>query len=139
MTMREGESALINGFVEHLWQGRLWGLGPDMSQPESGKSFLKAAWHGRTNLPPREDARAWMKIVMPFLKEVTGDNPMRLNVFEHMLAARRFVYHDASGEGHGRLATDSTKYVWNQVETEIRKAWVTMAKRARKPNPTKPA
>jgi hypothetical protein len=131
MAMREAENKNINLFVEHLSHGQLWS-GP-------GRTFEKCDWHGKKDLPARDYSRAWMKLVMPYLKRVTGGNAMKLHVFRHLIAARRFVYHDASGKGCGRLAADSPKHIWNQVETEIRKAWVTMAKQARKPNSKKAA
>ena len=139
IAMRDAENENINLFIEHLWRGRLWSLGPDKSGTTPGKTWVAAPWQAKKKLPKRNNVRAWLKIVMPFLKEVTGGDAMRLDVFEHMLAARRFVYHDASGLGHGRLATDSPKAIWNQVETEIRKAWGTMAKRTVKPKARKVA
>jgi len=129
VAVRETEAARINLFVEHLWQGRLWGLGPDKAGTQPGRDFIENIWQGQKDLPPVEDTQAWMKLVMPYLKEVTGGDVMRLNAFTHLLAARKFVYHDASGKGYGRLATDSPKRIWNQIETEIRKVWVTMAAR----------
>jgi hypothetical protein len=74
-----------------------------------------------------------MEIVMPFLKKVTGGDAMRLHVFEYLLAARRSVF-----AGH-RLADDKPEYVWNQVATRIRQAWLTMFNRARKRNSEKTA
>jgi len=125
IAVREGENENINLFVEQLWRGWLWG-GP-------GPTFVKCDWHGKNSLPARDDVRAWMKVVMPFLRRVTGDNAMKLGVFDHMLAARRSVF---AGE---RLADDKQGYIWNQVENRISKAWVTMTKRARKRNSEKSA
>jgi hypothetical protein len=133
IAVREDENANINLFVEQLWRGWLWGLGPDESGAKPGAIFLKADWHRKKDLPAREDVRACMKLVMPFLKKVTGGDPMRLEVFRHMLAARRRVF---AGK---RLADDKPEYIWNQIENRIRKAWVTMAKRARKRNSGKTA
>lgn len=132
VALREGESENVNLFVEQLWQGRLWGLGPDKITKRGAATFVDCPWKGRRNNPKRSDVSAWMKLVMPFLKKITEDDATRLDVFERMLAARKFVYHDASGMGHGRLANDSSKFIWNQIETEIRKAWQTLAKRMSK-------
>jgi uncharacterized protein involved in tolerance to divalent cations len=126
IAVRETENENINLFVEYLWHGWLWS-GP-------AATLVKCPWHGEKNLPTRDDVPAWMNKIMPFLRDVTGNDPMKLGVFNRLIAARRFVYHDASGEGFGRLATDSSKYIWNQVQTEIRKAWITMEKWVRKPH-----
>jgi hypothetical protein len=125
MTVREMEGPNINLFVELLLRGQLWS-GP-------GQTFVKCDWHGNKKLPAREDVRAWMKIVMPFLQRVTQNDAMKLGVFDHMLAARKGVF---AGE---RLADDKPEYIWNQVENRIRKAWMTMAKRACKRNSGKSA
>lgn len=130
VAIREGESENINLFVEYLWRGWFWG-GPK-------RTFAKCDWHGDENMPSRDNVNAWMKIVMPFLRRETNDDAMKLSVFARLLASRRYVYAGGEDTG-GRLAGDSTTYIWNQMENRIRKAWRTMATRHRKHNFKKPA
>jgi hypothetical protein len=111
--------------VEHLWRGWFWG-GPK-------RTFTKCDWHGKENLSARDDVTAWMKLLMPFLRRETGDDAMKLAVFTHLLASRRYVYAGSEVSG-GRLAEDKVAYIWNQIENRIRDAWRTMATRRRKGN-----
>lgn len=130
IAIREAENENINLFVEHLWRGWFWG-GPK-------RTFTKCDWHGKENLPERDDVRVWMKIIMPFLRRETDGDAMKLAVFANLLASRRYVYAGGEVTG-GRLAGDSTTYIWNQVENRIRKAWRTMATRSSKRNFAKSA
>ena len=127
--IREMQQPGINLFVEHLWQGRLWSNG----------RFEDCAWPTR---PPRKEVTAWMKLIMHYLKRVTNDDPMKLTVFQYMIAARTCI-HDGQriDTTHGaRLATaPNPSDIWNQVGAEIRKAWIRMEKQARKPVSEKPA
>jgi hypothetical protein len=136
--VREGENENINLFVEHLWQGRLWSLGDDKSGSKPGKTYVTADWPGLKDLPARDNVRAWMEIVMPFLRRITQDDAMRLSVFEHLIAMRKAVY-VREKDSDRRLADDKTDYIWNQVRTRIAQAWKTMASRASKRNSGKTA
>lgn len=127
MPIWKGANSKIHTFVALLMKGQLWGLGPDKTGAGAA-TFLDCPWRGQTDLPARNDVSGWMEMVMPFLKQATGDDAMRLNVFEHMIAARRYEYIDASGKGFGRLASDSPKRIWLAVKNELRKAWRTMGK-----------
>ncbi len=122
---RHGESENINLFVEHLYRGYLWGL--------PNHNFLKCDWHGREDLPPKHDVKAWMKLVGPFLREATDGDATKLQVFRYLLARRKSVYVGR------RLAEDKPAYIWNQLENQIRKAWKLMATNKTKPGSAKAA
>lgn len=130
VAIREMEAANLNLFVAHLRRGWLWG-GPL-------ETFKKCPWNGQCGLPALNDWSAWRKMVMPFLKQETAGDASRLLAFEHMLAARRYVYAGGENTG-GRLAGDSPTYIWNQVENRIGKAWATVARREIKRNPKRTA
>ena len=122
VAIRENEAPRINLFVEHLYQGRLWGLGPDKAGTQPERYFVANIWQGQEKLPPIEDVRAWMKLVMPVLKKETGGDAMRLKVFAYLMAARKPVM------GGHRLSDDKQGYIWNQVQNRIEKAWRVMAR-----------
>jgi hypothetical protein len=128
--IREMQQPNINCFVEHLRQGRLWS-GPN-------GTYEDCAWPTRL---PREDVKAWIDLVLPFLKRVTNNDPMKLSVFRYMIAARSYVF---DGEKYDvtkgtRLADAAPSDIWNQVGAEIRKAWIRMELQTRKPVPENPA
>jgi hypothetical protein len=128
--IREMHQPNVNCFVEHLWRARLWS-GPNATYEECN-------WSSR---PPREDVAAWMKLIMPYLKRVTGNDAMKLGVFRYMIAARAYC-HDGEKfdvEQGTRLAVARPSDIWNQVRAEIRKAWIRMEIQARKPVLEKPA
>lgn len=121
----EMQGSNINYFVENLWGGRLWS-GPNAT-------FEDCDWPTQ---PQRKDVTAWMKLIMPHLKKVTNNDPMKLGVFQHMLAARCSVYDGQSidSDKGARLATaPHPSDIWSQVGAEIRKAWIRLEKLARKP------
>jgi hypothetical protein len=133
VTLKGGETENINYFVEHLYQGRLWGLGRGKTENQPGKTYVDCPWKGQAN-PPIGNVKAWMELVMPFLEKQCGDgeDPMRLTVLKRLLARRKFVRCDSSGRAVGRLADDESGVIWNQLKNEIEDAWQRMAKRQSK-------
>jgi hypothetical protein len=119
LLIRRGiEGAEINTFVALLQQGWFWNRGP----------WVPCPWKNAKRVPPREDAAAWMKLVMPFLKELTKGDARQLRHLEGLLASRKQVHAGT------RLADDKPEYAWNQIEGRIKKAWKVMCKRGpRKP------
>ena len=128
--IREMHQRNVNCFVEHLWRGRLWS-GPN-------GTYEDCNW---STHPPRADVAAWMKLIVPHLKSITGNDAMKLSVFQYMIATRAYCHDGERFDAeHGtRLTAANPADIWNQVGAEIRKAWIRMAKQARKPVLKKPA
>lgn len=112
----------INFFVELLYQGKLW----------NGGQFVACPWRGKERNPAKADVQAWIELVRPFLRKHTNDDPRALNVFQYLLARRKFVHAGA------KLADDKREYAWNQIEKEIRRSWKTMSTRGIRRSLTRP-
>lgn len=113
-----------NRFVENLYHGYLW---------DGGVPQHICPWHGRNDLPPVDNIKAWMKLIEPFLKKEYA-KPSEIIIFRKMLKSHKAVYAQNPSKDKP-LSDDKLCYQWNQVFKKIRNAWVEMAKR-HKPGPT---